>query len=63
MTPEDVKTIFNNITELAVFSDALCERLQDAIALDGDDDEDRVGTLFLEIVSITPLFFNSSPPN
>jgi len=53
MTTEDVRMIFSNVGELALFSGELSERLEDALGdvLDGGDGEDRVGELFLEIVS------------
>lgn len=44
MTLEDTKIIFNNIVELAIFSDMLCDSLDAAV------DDDRVGELFLRIV-------------
>ena len=58
MTPEDVRIIFNNVEELARFSDDFCELLEDALGslIEGGVGEDRVGALFLEIV----CFFSSS---
>lgn len=52
MTREDIKIIFGNIAELAVFSDALCTRIEAALgsALDGGTGEDQIGALFLDIV-------------
>lgn len=57
MTREDTKIIFGNISELALFSDVLGERLEEALGsvLDGGTGEDHVGSLFLEIVRITRL--------
>jgi len=54
MTKEDAKIIFNNIADLAIFSDLFTERLEDALGsvLDGGTGEDRVGALFLEIVRV-----------
>lgn len=52
MTKDDVRIIFGNITELAVFSDMFSERLQEALGdvLEDGKGEDWVGALFLEIV-------------
>lgn len=53
MTPDDAKIIFINIVELAVFSDSFCTLLEVALGstLDGgSEDDDAVGTLFLEIL-------------
>lgn len=53
MTTEDVKIIFNNIPQLAMFSDILTDRLEEALgdAIEGGKGEDCVGKLFLEKVS------------
>lgn len=53
MTREDAKIIFNNVTEIAVFSDRFTSRLEEALGdvLDGGHGEDHVGALFLEVVS------------
>lgn len=53
MTRDDVRIIFSNIGDLAMFSDHFVDRLEEALggALDGGSGEDRVGALFLEIVS------------
>lgn len=55
MTQEDVKIIFSNIAELALFSDLLCEELEEALGsvVEGGQGEDHVGELFLRIVSPT----------
>ena len=52
MTPEDVRIIFNNVAELAAFSDEFTGRLEAALGavLDGGTGEDCVGALFLETV-------------
>lgn len=52
MTREDIKIIFGNITELAVFSDELCMRIETALGsvLEGGTGEDCIGALFLNIV-------------
>ncbi|KAG6849358.1 hypothetical protein H0H93_009141 [Arthromyces matolae] len=52
MTPDDVRAIFSNITELAHFSDQFCDLLEEALGsvLDGGEGQDRVGALFLEII-------------
>ncbi|KAG7091289.1 hypothetical protein E1B28_010337 [Marasmius oreades] len=52
MATEDAKVIFNNIAELAQFSDRFCEQLEDALGsiLEGGIGEDRVGELFLRII-------------
>ncbi|KAI5117982.1 hypothetical protein M0805_009199 [Coniferiporia weirii] len=54
MTKEDVRTIFGNITELAMFSDMFSERLQEALGdvLEDGKGEDWVGALFLEIIPL-----------
>ncbi|KAF9443991.1 hypothetical protein P691DRAFT_763777 [Macrolepiota fuliginosa MF-IS2] len=53
MTPEDVKLVFGNISEIAVFSDLFCQALEEALGalLDGGKGDDHVGALFLSIVS------------
>ncbi|ESK85548.1 rho guanyl nucleotide exchange [Moniliophthora roreri MCA 2997] len=52
MTSEDAKIIFNNIADLALFSDMFCDKLQDALGsvLDGGVGDDHVGELFLQII-------------
>ncbi|KDQ56301.1 hypothetical protein JAAARDRAFT_194957 [Jaapia argillacea MUCL 33604] len=52
MTKEDAKIIFGNIAELAEFSDAFCDLLQEALGdvIEGGTGEDHVGLLFLEII-------------
>lgn len=59
MTKDDVRIIFGNIAELAVFSDMFSERLQEALGdvLEDGKGEDTVGTLFLEVVSTVFLAF------
>lgn len=54
MSTEDAKIIFNNIAELALFSDMFCDRLQDALGavVEGGIGEDCVGDLFRRIVSL-----------
>ncbi|KAJ4471540.1 hypothetical protein J3R30DRAFT_1091686 [Lentinula aciculospora] len=51
MSTEDAKIIFNNIAELALFSDTFCDRLQDALGamVEGGSGEDSVGALFRRI--------------
>lgn len=53
MTAEDVKMIFSNVAELAVFADMFSEELEGALGrvVDGGQGDDRVGELFLRIVS------------
>jgi hypothetical protein len=53
MTPEDVKIIFGNITEIAVFTDMFTEELEIALGsvVEGGQGTDIVGALFLRIVS------------
>lgn len=53
MTPEDVKIIFSNITEIAVFTDMFTEELEIALGsvVEGGQGTDAVGALFLRIVS------------
>lgn len=52
MAPEDVRIIFNNVAELAKFSDDFTAGLESALGsvLDGGTGEDHVGELFLDIV-------------
>lgn len=58
MTQEDTRVIFSNITELAMFSDQFCDRLEEALGaqVEGGEGEDHVGALFLEIVRLLFLF-------
>lgn len=52
MTKEDVKIVFSNIADLALFSDLFTEKLEDALGsvlCDGAG-QDSVGALFLEMV-------------
>lgn len=52
MTEEDVKIIFGNVAELAMFSDQFTERLENALGnlLAEGQREDHVGELFCDIV-------------
>jgi dynamin-binding protein len=52
MTREDVKTIFSNIAELAMFADEFTDRLEEALGcvVEEGQREDHVGELFLQIV-------------
>jgi hypothetical protein len=54
MTKEDVKMIFSNVPDLALFSDYFTERLEDALGsvFEGGAGQDRVGALFLELVRV-----------
>jgi hypothetical protein len=54
MTREDIKIIFNNVADLALFSDFFTDRLEDALGsiLDGGVGQDYVGALFLEMVCV-----------
>ena len=60
MTREDTKIIFNNVSELAVFSDEFADLLEEALGdvLEGGTGHDCVGKLFLQIVRVFP----SLPP-
>ena len=53
MTKEDVRLIFGNITELALFAETFSDRLQEALGdvLEDGKGEDWVGALFLQVVS------------
>lgn len=55
MTRDDVRIIFGNIKELACFSDAFGDALEEALGdvLEDGTDEDYVGDLFLRIVRTT----------
>lgn len=61
MTKEDVRLIFGNITELALFADMFCDCLEEALGdvLENGMGEDSVGALFLRIVSIFRCSFVS----
>lgn len=52
MSQEDVRIIFSNIVELAIFSDRFCDVLEEALGstIGGGEGEDRVGALFLDVV-------------
>ncbi|KAF9075511.1 hypothetical protein BDP27DRAFT_1212296 [Rhodocollybia butyracea] len=52
MSTDDAKIIFNNIAELALFSDLFCDSLQDALGavVDGGTGEDYVGALFVKTI-------------
>jgi hypothetical protein len=62
MTPDDVRVIFTNVEELAIFADMFAERIEASIgdALTPSDypasssphSIDSVGALFLEVVRI-----------
>lgn len=58
MTREDIRIIFNNVAELAVFSDKFTEQIEEALGsvLEGGSGEDHVGALFLE--SVSPCAFH-----
>ena len=47
-----MKNIFNNVADLALFSDFFTERLEEALGsvLEGGIGQDSVGSLFLEMV-------------
>lgn len=59
MTPDDVKLIFGNITEIAIFSDLFCQALEEALGdlLQGGKGSDHVGALFLSIVRVVFYIF------
>ncbi|KZV68489.1 hypothetical protein PENSPDRAFT_754044 [Peniophora sp. CONT] len=52
MTQEDVRQVFGNIAEVALFADTFVDRIEDALGnvLDGGVGADRVGALFLDII-------------
>ncbi|XP_006461326.1 hypothetical protein AGABI2DRAFT_185603 [Agaricus bisporus var. bisporus H97] len=52
MTLDDVKLIFGNIADIAVFSELFCEALEDALGelLEEGKGDDHVGSLFLSII-------------
>lgn len=54
MSPEDVKLVFGNILQLALFSDQFSEQLESALGdiLPGGQGPDRVGALFLDTIPI-----------
>lgn len=57
MTLDDVKLIFGNIADIAVFSELFCEALEDALGelLEEGKGDDHVGSLFLSIVCVCLL--------
>ncbi|KZT27173.1 hypothetical protein NEOLEDRAFT_160821 [Neolentinus lepideus HHB14362 ss-1] len=54
MTREDVKLIFGNIEQLAEFSDAFCQLIEDALGevVEGGKGQDRIGKLFLDNINV-----------
>ena len=54
MTPEDVRIIFNNVAEVALFADDFGDALEKALGgvLEGGSGEDCVGHLFLSAVRL-----------
>ena len=50
MNPEDTRIIFSNIEELALFSETLCDKLEQVIG--SGENDDRVGALFLGMVIV-----------
>lgn len=59
MTQQDIKIIFSNVNELALFSEVFSDKLEVALGevLDGGRGKDRVGSLFLDVISeMTPLY-------
>ncbi|CCM01015.1 uncharacterized protein FIBRA_03063 [Fibroporia radiculosa] len=61
MTREDTRIIFNNVADLASFSDTFTEQIEEALGsvLEGGSGEDRVGALFLETIpTLEPLYLS-----
>ncbi|EJD46907.1 hypothetical protein AURDEDRAFT_184148 [Auricularia subglabra TFB-10046 SS5] len=59
MTSQDIKIIFGNVNDLALFAEVFSDKLEVALGdvLDGGRGKDRVGALFLEVISeMTPLY-------
>ncbi|KAH7102142.1 hypothetical protein BKA62DRAFT_118078 [Auriculariales sp. MPI-PUGE-AT-0066] len=59
MSQQDIKIIFSNVHELALFAEVFSDKLEVALGevLEGGRGKDRVGSLFLEVVSeMTPLY-------
>lgn len=52
MTREDIRIIFNNVADIAAFSDTFTEQIEEALGsvLEGGSGQDRIGALFLETV-------------
>ncbi|KAI0029937.1 Dbl homology domain-containing protein, partial [Vararia minispora EC-137] len=52
MTPEDVRIVFGNIADIALFADSFSDRLEGALGdvIDGGRGHDRVGSLFIEVI-------------
>lgn len=53
MTREDIRIIFNNVADIAAFSDRFTEQIEEALGsiLEGGSGEDRIGALFIEMAS------------
>ena len=53
MSSEDAKIIFGNISELAIFADALTQKLEKALGavVEGGQGQDAVGALFLDVAN------------
>ncbi|TCD69582.1 hypothetical protein EIP91_007004 [Steccherinum ochraceum] len=59
MTKEDTRIIFNNVAELASFSDTFSTRIEEALGdvLEDGEGEDHIGKLFLAIIpDLEPLY-------
>jgi hypothetical protein len=54
MSPEDVRLIFGNIAEIAVFSEVFCQALEVALGelVAAGQGDDHVGSLFLSTVCV-----------
>ncbi|KAF8633352.1 hypothetical protein AX17_004524 [Amanita inopinata Kibby_2008] len=48
MTLDDTRIIFGNVTELAIFSESLCDKIEKAIG--SSENDDRIGALFLGLI-------------
>lgn len=59
MTREDIRIIFNNVADIAAFSDRFTEQIEEALGsiLEGGSGEDRIGALFIEMIpTLEPLY-------
>ena len=65
MTQEDVRQVFGNIAEVALFADTFVDRIEDALGnvLAGGVGPDRVGALFLDIVCLRTILERYSANN
>ncbi|KZS87128.1 Dbl homology domain-containing protein [Sistotremastrum niveocremeum HHB9708] len=60
-TPSDVRTIFGNITQLAMFAEVFSEKIEETLGSvlpGGTGDEGSIGQLFLDVIPVLEPPFN-----